>query len=237
MESPKNQSKEDICSSGGEQERELTIEEQQQLNSVIRTLKDTNQISQSDFVSFTTFMKNAEKKSTFDNLINSLKIGNCSLASYRETKDEDSEVTPERNTGNNSDSFVNIMSELNRRNIHLNIPSSTESSSESFVRLNCNTRQSAGTTAGTSREQPTESTDPQPDSHINLREFLTRELEKRINSTPNSCDSMSSSLIKSLFGSITDKQKTSTPMYDETSSSDKTINDLFSISTVTVHSK
>lgn len=226
IESPKNRSKDELqsASEDGDKTAELTVEEQQRLIEVIKTLKETHKISQSEFVSFTTYLKDIEEKSTFENLIHSLKVGNSSLGSHN-----DSQTTPDK--GNNSDSFVNIISELNKRNIYLSLPSSSDNSAH-CTQANNNIRQST-TTDGSSNQ--TESTQNQPDNQLNLRDFLTKELEKRVNITSNSFDSISSSLIKSLFGSITDKQKTSTPMYD-TSSTDKTLNDLFSISTVTVNS-
>ncbi|KAL5284944.1 hypothetical protein ACFFRR_006952 [Megaselia abdita] len=236
IESPKNRSKE----SGAEdleKTTELTIEEQQRLITVIQTLRETNKISQNDFASFSTYLKDLEEKTTFNNLIHSLKVGNCSIDSYNDSKIE----PQDKNSGNNSDSFLNIISELNRRNICLNIPSSAESSSNS-IPANSNIRKSttegcSNQTGGFSNQTESTNTNNIPDNQLNLREFLTKELEKRVNITPNSFDSISSSLMKSLFGSIAEKQKTSTPMYDtSTSSNDKTINDMFSISTVTVNS-
>lgn len=238
IESPKNRSKDERHSEDAERTTELTLEEQQRLTDAFQTLKDTNQLSQTEFASFASYLKELEKKATFENLIQSLMLGDCSIGSYNDSRQE----SQDKHNGDQSDSLVNIVSELNKRNICIDLPSTTGSSSTSDP-ANANIRQS--TVEGCSNQtegrsfggysHPTESPSKQPDNHLNLREFLTRELEKRVNNSPNSFDSISSSLIKSLFGSITDKQKTSTPMYD-TSSTDKTINDLFSVSTVTVNS-
>lgn len=209
----------------------MTLTEQQQLAEVIKTLKDTNKISQTEFVSFTSFLKEADKKSTFDNLIHSLKIMNTSLTSVKEFNNESSKTPDKSNsgTGNSSDSLINIATELNRRNIYLSLPSSNENLANSTQCFNSKQSNSKGSSDQNDR------TNYGDDNHINLREFLTRELEKKVNISPISIDSISSSLMRSLMGSITEKQKTSTPMY-ESSTTDKTINELFSISTVTVNS-
>lgn len=231
IESPKdNRSKEQLQSGSEEAEKttELTLEGQQKLAEIFKTLKDTNKITESEFTSFTIYLKTLEEKKTFEELIHSLKVGDCSIGSYNDSQ--------ERSNGNQSDSFVNIVSELRRRNICLSLQSCSESSSNSN-QANTNeggSKQEEGRSYGGSSNQA-KGTFKQSDNALNLREFLTKELEKRVNITPNSYDSISSSLMKSLFGTITDKQKTSTPMYD-TSSTDKTMSELFSISTVTVNS-
>lgn len=219
IDTPKNRSKDERpnLSDDDEKSAELTLEQQQRLASrladIFQTSKDSTK-NFPEFANFSTYLKALEQNGGFGDVFDSLKIPDGSM--------------------DHSESSVNIVSELNKRNIYLS--SSTSSESKMEAKAGPDNEDETGDSSNDECSNRGESADKQGDRKFNLKDFLAKELEKRIATSPVSIDSVSSSIINSLFGSLNDKPKTSTPNFDS-SSIDKTITDMFSISPLSQNSK